>query len=158
MIDECTFTSESTALLPTLYRISFSLVRTEADAQDAVQQALLKAWVAKERVDPERFRPWLTRIVINESRNIQRYRMRVVPTDTAAADSLQNHGDMDVADAVQTLPENLRVLFLLKYLACYKEREIAQIFHLPQTTVKNRLAKARKILKTKLVDTEVSFE
>ena len=49
-----------------LYRLSFSILHTRHDAQDAVQQGLLRAWEKRETARPEQFRAWLTRIVINE--------------------------------------------------------------------------------------------
>ena len=61
-----------------LYRLSFSILHTRHDAQDAVQQGLLRAWERRETARPEQIRAWLTRIVINECHNIQRKRMRVV--------------------------------------------------------------------------------
>jgi RNA polymerase sigma-70 factor (ECF subfamily) len=65
---------------------------------------------------------------------------------------------MDVADAVNRLPEKLRIPFLLKYLAEYKEAEVATILKIPKTTVKNRLSKARQELRSYLSDWEVMFK
>ena len=63
-------------LYPGLYRLAQSILRQEADAQDAVQQAAVKAWAALDRLPPGRERAYFARIVINECRNIQRRRMR----------------------------------------------------------------------------------
>lgn len=60
-----------------LYRIALSILRNPADAQDAVQQAFLNAWVHRETAYPGRETGWITRILINECRNIHRHRMRV---------------------------------------------------------------------------------
>ncbi len=81
MISDDQFTRETTALTPTLYRISMSILRHEADCRDAVQQALLNVWAARGRLEETRFRAYLTRAVINECRNIQRKRMRETPID-----------------------------------------------------------------------------
>lgn len=158
MVDATTFASETQALLSPLYRISYSILRSQADAQDAVQQGLMKAWTHKDRVHPEKFRAWVTRIVINESHNIQRYRMRVSPSDTVETGQPFVSPDIDVMEAILALQENLRIPFLMKYLSCYKEREIAQTLRLPVSTIKNRLARARQLLRETLSDTEVSFE
>ena len=159
MVDAVQFQREAEALLPALYRISYGILRARQDAEDAVQQALLKAWAGKHRAAQEAFRAWLTRIVINESRNIQRHRMRVVPSDTLPEGSSPafDAPDLDVMEAVYRLPERLRVPFLMKYAAEYKEREIAQATRLPLSTVKNRLARARQLLRDDLSDQEVSF-
>ena len=65
MISDDHFTRETTALTPTLYRISMSILRHEADCRDAVQQALLNVWAARGRLEETRFRSYLTRAVIN---------------------------------------------------------------------------------------------
>ncbi len=81
MISSEQFTQEVTALSPTLYRLCISILRLEQDAQDAVQQGLMKAWQKKDAVRPDTFRPFLTRIIVNECRNIQRHRLRMIPVE-----------------------------------------------------------------------------
>ena len=81
MIDEAMFVREAEAMLPGLYRLSLSILRAQADAQDAVQQGMLRAWERRTQAREETLRGWMTRIVINECRNIQRRRMRVVPAE-----------------------------------------------------------------------------
>ncbi|MBR6767657.1 MAG: RNA polymerase sigma factor, partial [Clostridia bacterium] len=66
-------------MLPGLYRLAQSILRHTADAQDAVQQAAVKAWQARDRIRSGNEKAYFTRIVINECRNIQRMRMRVLP-------------------------------------------------------------------------------
>ena len=72
MVDENTFTSEIRALLPMMYRVSMSIVYSDADAQDVMQQALTKAWEKRASVEPDYFRAWLMRVTINESNIPQR--------------------------------------------------------------------------------------
>ncbi len=157
MIDAETFTREVEALLPTLYRIARSMLRSETDAQDAVQQALVNAWTRLHTVEPARFRAWVTRIVVNECHNVHRHRARVTPVEQIAETRAYAQPDLDVADAIQGLPDKWRIPFLLKYAADYKEREIAQALRLPLATVKSRLFCARRELRRKLSDQEVSF-
>lgn len=158
MVDEKDFTKETKALLPMMYRISMSMLRVEADAQDAMQQALTKAWEKRAAVNPDYFRAWLMKITINECRNIHRHRKRVVPMADVERGHEADTVGVDIAEAVGGLPEKLRIPFLLKYLAGYREREIASILGLPQTTVKNRLHKARLLLRDALSDWEVTFK
>lgn len=158
MVDKATFTEEATALLGTLYRISASILHSEADAQDAVQQGLLRAWSARGRAQPERLRPWLTKIIINECRNIQRHRMRVTPVMDMPGRAEYAPHDPDVATALNSLPEKWRVPLLLMYAGRYTEREIAKALGIPVTTVKSRLHSARKALRGRLEDKEVVFE
>ena len=159
MVDGALFLRETEEKLTRLYQVAYSILRTRQDAEDAVQQALLKAWAARDRAKPDTFGPWLVRIVVNESRNIQRYRMRVMPF-TAVAEEAEafTPPDPDLWGAVQALPEGIRLPFTLKYVAQFTEREVAQVMHLPVSTIKNRLAKARKVLRAALTEWEVSFE
>lgn len=158
MVTDVFFIDHTPELLAPLHRISYCILRSSADAEDAVQQGLMKAWAAKNRAAPDTFRPWVTRIVINEARNIQRHRMRVTPVDKLLMSEAFMPPDSDVMDAVYALPEPLRVLFTMKYVAGYKEREIAVAMRLPLSMVKNRLARARQLLRDTLSDTEVTFE
>ena len=69
------------AMYPGLYRLACSILRHEADAQDAVQQAAVNAWAAADRMKPGGEKAYITRVVINECRNIQRHRLRIVPME-----------------------------------------------------------------------------
>ena len=156
MISGETFTSETTALGPTLYRLCMSLLHSEQDAKDAVQQGLCKAWASKEHIRPESFRPYLTRIIINECRNIQRRRQRMVPVASVeVAGEAYLPEDTGLAAAIDALPEALRTTLLLYYMENYLEREIAQSLGISLVAVKNRLFRARKKLKAALADKEV---
>ena len=157
MVDDATFTRESSAMLPGLYRLSMSILHAQADAQDAVQQGLLRAWAARDRARPESLRAWITRIVINECRNIQRSRMRVFPAERVAEPAPQHVlEDLGLYEAIDGLPEKLRTPLLLRYMERYSEREIAASLGVPVTTVKNRLYRARRALDRRL--SEVRFE
>lgn len=159
MVDGALFLRETEARLTRLYQAAYSILRARQDAEDAVQQALLKAWVSRGRARPETFGPWLTRIVVNECRNIQRHRMRMVPYEAVAEEGEAfTPPDPDLWGALQELPESLRLPFSLKYVAQFTEREVAQAMRLPVSTIKNRLAKARKVLRAALAEWEVSLE
>ena len=162
MVDEAMFTHEVKALLPMMYRVSMNILHRDDDAQDATQQALTKAWEKRHGVKPDYFRAWLMRITVNECHNIHRRQKREAPVEQTEQGQRIDFPDAevaaDVADAVSRLPEKLRIPFLLKYLAEYKEAEVAAILKIPKTTVKNRLHKARQELRSYLSDWEVMFK
>ena len=143
--------------LPVLYRIAFSILRSDADARDAVQQALLKGWEKKENAQEGKFRWYLNRILINECHNIQRHRMRVFPVDIPPAVQDMPPDYQDLYEAIFRLPEKLRLPLMLRYMQNCSEKEAAQALGLPVTTFKNRLHRARKELR-KALDREVMFE
>lgn len=159
MVDSSLFLQESEAMLTRLYAMAYHILSSKADAEDAVQQGLMKAWAAKNSVQKDKFKGWLARIIVNECRNIQRYRMRIVPSETVQQkQSTFAPPDIDLMDAIQQLPDAIRIPFILKYQACLTEEEVAFSMRLPKSTIKNRLSKARKMLRNSLTEWEVSFE
>ena len=147
------YEDEVERLAPSLRRIAYSIVRNEHDAQDAVQQALLAVWARRECVEFARLKPYLTRAVMNACRDIQRARQKAIPMKEMPEMSYQPP-DGVLADAVERLPEELRLPLLLHYMEGYKLAEIAGALgqSLPQVT--SRLFRARKRLKRMLEEAE----
>ena len=147
------YEDEVERLAPSLRRIAYSIVRNEHDAQDAVQQALLAVWARRECVEFARLKPYLTRAVMNACRDIQRARQKAIPMKEMPEMSYQPP-DGVLADAVERLPEELRLPLLLHYMEGYKLAEIAGALgqSLPQVT--SRLFRARKRLKRMLEEVE----
>lgn len=158
MTDE-QFRQEAERLSPALYRVAMSIVRSSFDAEDAAQEALQKAWIIRERCRNDTFPAYLMRIVINECRNIQRHRMRVQPRDTLPENSTapQNDAQIDLQNAIRTLPDTLRTP-LLKYMEGWDDRMIAQALRISPIAVRNRLHRARKRLAPMLTDKEATYE
>ena len=132
----------------TLYRVARSYLPPWEECADAVQEALCKAWNKRGSVVPERFRPWLTRIVINECRNIGRRRRRVQPV--ADVEPPPADEPPDLTDELSALPEKLRTPLLLHYLEGFSLEEAAATLRVPIGTVKSRLHLARKALRLEL--------
>lgn len=147
------YEDEVERLAPSLRRIAYSIVRNEHDAQDAVQQALLAVWARRECVEFARLKPYLTCAVMNACRDIQRARQKAIPMKEMPEMSYQPPDGM-LADAVERLPEELRLPLLLHYMEGYKLAEIAGALgqSLPQVT--SRLFRARKRLKRMLEEAE----
>lgn len=136
----------------TLYCVAKSILSQDADCADAVQEAILKAWAARGRFRAERdFRPWIARILINECRNIQRQRMRVLPVAEVALPD-QRTDDLPLGEALSALPDSLRLPITLHYLEGFLIGEIAEILRVPVGTVKWRLNQARKKLRLTLTE------
>lgn len=148
-MNEAAFISLCQMHMPGLYRISLAILRSHADAQDAVQQGLMKAWTARASVRPGSERAWLTRIVINECRNIQRQRARMVPVDVLP-EPPYTPPDTALKEAIDALPERWRLPLLLKYMEGMSEKEAAGVLGISQTALKGRLHRARKALEKTL--------
>lgn len=156
-MDEAVFIALCEAHMAAFYRIAISILRSPADAEDAVQQALLKAWTARKKASPALEKAWLMRIVINESLTILRKRRRTIPAEDFPTLPTPEADEPAAAlhAAIRTLPESLRTPLLLKYMEGLTEKEVAAALRLPVSAVKNRLFRARKALQ-KLLNEEVS--
>lgn len=150
MIERAAFESAVQSLLPVLYKLAWGILRSEADACDAVSQTVLKAWEKRSRIDGERFRAYIVRICINECRNIQRHWMRCVPVTEVPPPAEVPEDYHELYEALYELPEHLRMCLMLKYLHDFSEKEAARALGVSVSTFKNRLHRARKMLREKL--------
>ena len=157
MVDQQEYERISIDLLPTLYKIGYIMLRSTPDTQDAIQQALMKAWEKRHTVRAGGYRSFLTRVVINECHNIQRHRMRVITAELFCLPAGVSPDHHELYEAIGNLPENLRLPLILKYLYDRSEKEAAKALGIPVTTFKNRLHRARMTMR-KLLDREVVFE
>lgn len=132
-------------LYPRLYRLAYSYLKNEADAQDAVQNGACKAlrnWGTVK--DPNFLDTWLYRIVINESVTLLRARQRWSQDEEALenASAEDHYEDVDLARAVEALGEPDRSIVTLRYFEEMKLSEVARVVRLPENTVKTRLYRA----------------
>jgi RNA polymerase sigma factor (sigma-70 family) len=138
-----------------------------SDADDIVQESFVKAYRALSSFrDGADFRPWLLRIVVNESRNLHRGRtrrsdreLRVVREDARLA-STSDPAEVAIGEerreallrAIRTLPEELREVVALRYLMELSEDETAATLDIPNGTVKSRLRRSLARLREELSD------
>ena len=150
------FTRRVLALEGRLYRISCGMLRSPQDRQDAVQEAVLKAWQKLDGLRNEKFfETWLTRILINECYNLLAARKAQLPLEEAPElPALPEGANHELRDALLGLEEKLRLPVILHYMEGYRVREIAGILGLPEGTVKTRLARAKRELKKYLEEDE----
>ena len=149
-MDERTFVEQVKVHERSLYRTAVSMMRNDRDSLDAVQNALTKAWIHRHRVEPEAFRPWLLRIVINECYSMRRKTKRETPVAEVEPGEVQPPPDPFLRNALDGLPENLRLPILLYYMEGFSVKEIAKMLKIPPGTVKWRMSKARTLLREEL--------
>jgi RNA polymerase sigma-70 factor, ECF subfamily len=156
--------------LPTLYRRAYRLLGNAADAEDAVQDALLAAYTHLDQFKGQsQFGTWLTSIVLNCARLQLRRRQRHVnvPLDesigetgaTSVGDQLVDHrpnpedqcSDSELSARLtrfhRQLSPTLRRTFQLRDVEGLSIRETARILRMPIGTVKAQSARARQKLK-----------
>ena len=140
------------------YRLAGYLLGDATEAQDAVQDALIKAWRSWPRLrDPEAFGPWFERIVVNVCRDrMRRHRtLRMVELDAAGeVESADIFGSMfdedEVARAVARLGPDHRIVIALRFWRDLTLEQVAETLDLPLGTVKSRLHYALRALRTEL--------
>lgn len=129
-----------------LFRVAYTILHNHEDCADALQDALEKAWRKKDGIrNPEAFRSWLVRIVINCSRDtLRRRKLAFTPLDENIPAPVVE--DYQLADTLARLDEGLRLPLVLHYMENLSIAEIAQTMRLPQGTIKNRLHRGREKL------------
>ncbi len=150
-MDKQFFSEEVKAAERSLYRIARCYLNTDADAADAVQEALLRAWAKRDTLrEPRFFRTWLNRIAINVCKDELKRRKRVdaieqIP-EVSRAEPLQN----EIRDAMLVIDAKYRVPLVLFYLDGYSVKEIAMVLRITQGAAKSRLFRAKEKLRTEL--------
>jgi RNA polymerase sigma-70 factor (ECF subfamily) len=138
-----------------LYSVAYRLLGNRTDAEDAVQRALLKCFVARTRYSPQwAVSTWLYRALTNVC--IDELRRRRVRTDgvevraEAQTPPAAVGARIDVTRALATVPREARVLLALHYVDGLGYRELAQVRGISVNTVKSQLARGKAILKKAL--------
>ncbi len=133
-----------------LFRICFVLLRQRQDAEDAVQETLLRYLRKAPRFESEQHeKAWLIRVATNVCKNTLRFRSRheTVDSEEFADFTELSSDDGEILGALCSLPYIYRVVLQLYYVEGYKTAEIARILHISLSAVKKRLEKGRKLLK-----------
>lgn len=134
-----------------LYRISRTILSGDADCQDALQEALIKAWMRRESLRSEAaFDAWLIRILINECRILARGAKRHRHEELDEALAAPPAPDRALSDALNSLAEKYRLPVALHYAEGYRVEEIARMLRSPVGTIKSRMHYGRKLLKDRL--------
>jgi len=143
------FTKAINEMVQTLYRVSCSQLSIEADREDAVQEALRRAWEKRASLkNDHHLQTWVIRILINVCHDIQRERQRLIPTEKISEPVIHAPTDtVDLRNCLFQLDERERIPIMLHYIEGYEVREIAAILRIPQGTVKSRLDRGRRQLK-----------
>lgn len=143
-----------TAFQPVVFRAAYLILRDTAAAEDVAQETFLRAFKAAHHTDPgEGVRPWLYRIAVNtaltEVRRRKRERAAVERTGLPPAVTDPAEGSDTAAvvgEAVDRLPDRLRLAVICRYYLELSERETAQVLRIRPGTVKSRLHEARRVL------------
>lgn len=158
-MDERAFTRIAEEYAARLYAVAFRLLGHRADAEDAVQRALLKAFAARASYSPRwAVSTWLYRILSNVC--IDELRRRRSDVDALPAPcsrpprALTVRGRtaerLDLERALGAVPPEARVLLALHYVDGLSYRELGAIRGISVNTVKSQLARGKTILREAL--------
>ena len=152
-MDARTFARASEEYAARLYTVAYRLLGNRADAEDAVQRALLKAFEARESYAPRwALSTWLYRVLTNVCIDELRRRRRVPPEPLPPGRAGAQVERADLARALATVPREARVLLALHYVNGLSYRELAAIRGISVNTVKSQLARGKDILRNALED------
>jgi RNA polymerase sigma factor (sigma-70 family) len=131
-----------------MYRIAYSYMQNEHDANDALQEMTYQCLKNIHKVQtPQYFKTWLVRIVINTCLMMKRQQKRIVVTNNLLEKSWHMAELFELNDVISHLPMEQQELIHLKYFKDLKNSEIATIQKIPEGTVKSRLHKTLKKLR-----------
>ena len=170
------FEAEALRHLDALYRTALRMTRSEADAEDLVQETYIRAFRFRDQFTlGTNMKAWLFRILTNTFINTYRRKAaqpevtdlegvdefslyRRMAGDRAASSSpdpeaelLNTVVDTEVTDALEALPEKFRTTVLLD-VEGFSYKEIAEMLGIPIGTVMSRLHRGRKFLQKRLHD------
>jgi len=144
--------------MQTLYRVAFSILRTEDEINDAISNTTV---IVFEKIhtlkNEEYYKTWLTRILINECYKIYNQNKKIVYLETYDQEKLtynDTYVDEDIKNLVRKLDKDLKQIVILYYFEDFSVKEIAKILKIPEGTVKSRLSRARKELEKALISQE----
>lgn len=151
------FTEEVLNAETSMYHIAKSILICESDCEDAVQEAILKAFTKLSSLREEKyFKTWLIRILINECYRKKRNQKKYVPFEEYVVQLPAFTNDYSyLYQAVMKLKEPIRIVIVLHYIEGYSVDEVGKILKIPAGTVKSRLYSGRTLLKEELKDEEL---
>ena len=140
-----------------LFKTAMLYLGNEHDALEAVDEAVYRGLCAVKKLrQPEYFDTWLTRILINECYKIMRNQKREELPGTMPEPSQEYFDRLPLKEAVSALPEELRLVIVLRFFAGFTIAETARILGVPQGTAATRQRKALGLLRLAL--DEESYE
>ena len=130
-----------------LWRLGLSMMRNPADAEDAIQETMLKYFRKSPTFEnSEHEKAWLIRVHANTCRDMLRKKKRRPEAAESSVPETAAPRETDVMEALGQLPEKLRFVMMLHYAEGYSVNEIASIIRRTPSAVKMRLKKGRGML------------
>jgi len=156
-LDEAEWVEQYVKLERPLYNVVYRWVWDSAESQDIVQEAFLRCWRIRERVDPERLQALVfttaLRLASNQRRRRKLWRWVTLNDEHLAedvADTAAGLAGRHVRSALEELPDSLRRVLLLSELAGMSYKEIAAVMNIREGSVGSRRSRALSRLRQNL--------
>lgn len=141
-----------------VFRLAYSYLKNRADAEDVMQETLLKFYVEPRGFEsPDHEKHWLLRVAANECKKLLRspWRRRTDFLDEAAeAAAFDQPAQSELFQQVMSLPPKYRAAVYLHYYEGYSVKETGELLGAKVSTVQTWLMRARGQLKIKLKEAE----
>jgi len=157
------FRAVTVRFVPQLLALARRMLRDESEAEDVVQEALVRLWrnAGTLELGPHGLRPWLRRVVSNLSIDRLRSRMNtsvtdevpetpVAPTQLSGIEEREMTARVD--QALRALPDRQRAALTLFHFEGLSQIEVGRMLGITDEAVESLLARARRTLKTALKD------
>lgn len=145
-----------------VYNIAYRFSGNREDALDITQEAFIKAYNSLKKYDPKyKFSSWILKITTNYCLDLKKKKSIETVTlntdmdnreTTVSAEEVYIHksNSIVIKDAINSLPEEYRILIIMYHNENLSYNEISEILKIPLTKVKNRLYRGRNMLKETL--------
>ncbi|MEG0939416.1 RNA polymerase sigma factor [Comamonas sp.] len=152
-----------------LFRTARAILKSDTDAEDALQQAYLQAWQALKNFRADaKLSTWLVRIVVNQALGqLRRSQLRIVPLESVmtSKEPMETHWQQDDVDRspdhtamraelrqimearIDMLPDDFRRVFMLRGVEEMSVQEVSLTLEIPESTVRTRYFRARSMLR-----------
>ena len=157
--DADAFAELYTEIYENMYRFALYTLRNTADAEDVVSEAVMDAYASVRRLRREEaFRSWMFRILSNKCKDkLREYSRRPIELEESMAEVPEGGSPEDgaiVRKLFFELSDEERMIIGMHLFCGYKSREIAEILHMNENTVRSKESRGLKKLEGKLQDQE----
>ena len=142
----------------TLYRIAFSILKTEDEIYDAISNTTVIVFEKIHTLKNEEYcKTWMTRILINECYKIYNQNKKIIHLEDYNKEKLvhdDTYFDLEIKNIIKSLDSDLKQVVVLYYFEDFSVKEISKVMKIPEGTVKSRLSRARSELAKVLIKDE----
>jgi len=159
---ESTFLNIINPVKDKMYRMALRLLTSKEAAEDATQEAILKLWNRKDKINHyaniEAFAMTVTKnycldqLKLKQNNNLRIVHQNYESNNTSLQSEIEVNDEMEwLGRIVATLPEQQKMVFQLRDIEQYEYDEIAKIMEMKQTAIRVALSRARKAIRENLI-------